>query len=64
MEADNLSLRQFSAAIIDITTLEAQASTLWNEELCMMLPESVEESERSDVPAHADGEFRSRGYCR
>lgn len=57
IEADNQLLKQFSAAIIDITALEAQVSTLWNEELCMMLPESTEESERSNVPVDAEGVF-------
>lgn len=56
VEADNQLLKQFSAAIVDITALEAQVLGLWNEELCIMLPESAEESEWSDVPANADGE--------
>lgn len=60
IEADNLLLKQFSAAIIDIATLEARILTFWNEELCMMLPESVEGPEGSDVPAHAEGETQSR----
>jgi hypothetical protein len=58
MEADNQSLKHFSAAIIDITTLETQVSNLWNEELCMMLPESAEETEGLDVPANTEGGFR------
>ena len=61
IEADNQLLKQFSAAIIDITTLEAQVLNLWNEELCMMLPESAEESEGSDFPADVEGEYYS-GY--
>lgn len=52
IEVDNQLLKQFSAAIIDVKALEAQVSTFWNDELCMMLPESVE-SEKSDVPADA-----------
>src|ERR1700753_4227923 len=64
VEADNQLLKQFSAAIIDIAALEAQVLTLWNEELCMMLPESGEESEGSDVLASAEGQFypRDRDY--
>jgi hypothetical protein len=56
-------LKQFSAAIIDIRTLEAQVSTLWNEELSMMLPESTDGSEGSDILANVDGEvsFRRSG---
>jgi hypothetical protein len=50
-------LKQFSAAIIDIAALETRVSVLWNEELCMMLPESSKESEKSDIPANAEGEF-------
>jgi hypothetical protein len=59
IEADNQLLKQFSAAIIDIKALEAQVSTLWKEELCMMLPESTDESERPDVPASTEGESHS-----
>ena len=59
IEVDNQLLKQFTAAIIDITTLEAQALTLWNEELCMMLPESAEESDGLSVPANAEGESHS-----
>ena len=55
IEADNQLLKQFSAAVIDIATLEAQVSTFWNEELCMMLPESTEESDGSDVPVNVEG---------
>lgn len=60
MEADNQLLKQFSAGIIDITALEAQVSSLWNEELCMMLPEHTEDSERSGVSANAEGKFYPR----
>ena len=63
VEADNQSLKQFSAAIIDITALEVELSTLWNEELCIMLPEPAEESGRSDVPANAEGRFRPGNCC-
>jgi hypothetical protein len=56
IEADNQLLKQLSAAIIDITALEAQVLTIWNEELCMMLPESAEESDGLGVPANAEGE--------
>ena len=60
IEADNQLLKQFSAAIVDIMTLEAQVLTLWNEELCMMLPESAEESDGLGVPANAEGKSHSR----
>lgn len=56
IEADSQLLKQFSAAVIDVKALEAQVSAFWNDELCMMLPESVE-SEKSDVPADAGGMF-------
>jgi len=59
IEADNQLLKQFSAAIIDITTLEVQVLTLWNEELCMMLPESAEDPDGLGVPANAEGESHS-----
>ena len=62
IEADDQLLKQFSAAIIDITTLEAQVMSLWNEELCMMLPESTEEPEGADVHANAEGESSSKDY--
>ncbi|KAF9650191.1 COG complex component [Thelephora ganbajun] len=58
IEADNQLLKQFSAVIIDIATLETQVLTLWNEELCMMLPESAEGTEGSGVPANAEVALR------
>lgn len=35
---------------------------LWNEQLCMMLPEAAEESEGFDGPANADGEDPFRRF--
>ncbi|KAJ3724542.1 oligomeric golgi complex component, COG2-domain-containing protein [Lentinula raphanica] len=51
---DESLLIKYVSLIADIKTLQSSMMTLWNEEICVLLPESEEEEENDDEPKPQD----------
>lgn len=46
---DEISLQQFSTAIIDIKAMDAEVVKLWREELSVMMPESIDDGSDENI---------------
>ena len=58
--ADDTLIAQCAAAVTDINTMQSRVSTLWREEISMMMSTVLEASE--DEEAHTEGKHRTSTY--
>ncbi|KAF9816755.1 hypothetical protein IEO21_03917 [Rhodonia placenta] len=54
---DEISLQQFSTAIIDIKAMDAEVVKLWREELSVMMPESIDDGSDENIGPEAEPSY-------